>query len=138
MPPGRLIAMPRGAISLAPALALALLLAQGGCAASGGLRTLTLPRALGAADRVYLEVRLGAVAGGQEIELSTDRGRRLGVISPHAIRPGREAGTYTVSVPADAIRDGRVRIRLITTPAGGAARDANADEVRELRLIVNK
>ncbi|KRB07157.1 hypothetical protein [Lysobacter sp. Root690] len=126
--------MQRGAI----ALALALLLAQGGCVASGGVRTLTLPRALDAADRVYLEVRLGALASGQEIELSTDRGRRLGVISPHAIRPGREAGTYTVPLPADAIRDGGVRIRLITTPAGGAARDANVDEVREVRLIVNK
>lgn len=127
--------MQRGAI----ALALALLIAQGGCVASGGVRTLTLPRALdAAADSVYLQVRLGALAGGQEIELSTEGGRRLGVISPHGIRPGRDAGTYTVPVPADAIRDGRVRIRLITTPAGGAARDANADEVRDVRLIVNK
>lgn len=125
--------MQRGAI----ALALALLIAQGGCVASGGVRTLTLPSALNAADSVYLQVRLGAVAGGQEIELSTDDGRRLGVISPHGIRPGRDAGTYTVPVPADAIRDGRVRIRLITTPAGGAARDANADEVLEVRLVVN-
>lgn len=125
--------MQRGAI----ALTLALLIAQGGCVASGRVRTLTLPHALDAGDSVYLQVRLGALAGGQEIELSTDSGRRLGVISPHGIRPGRDAGTYTVPVPADAIRDGRVRIRLITTPAGGAARDTNADEVREVRLVVN-
>lgn len=122
----------------AVAFVLALLVAQGGCAASGRVRTLTLPHALDAADSVYLEVRLGALAGGQEIELSTDNGRRLGVISPHGIRPGRDAGIYTVPLPADAIRDGRVRIRLITTPAGGTARDANADEVREVRLVVNK
>ncbi|QWF15090.1 hypothetical protein [Lysobacter capsici] len=126
--------MQRGTV----AFALALLIAQGGCVAGGPLRTLTLPHALDAADNVYLQVRLGALAGGQEIELSTDSGRHLGAISPHGIRPGRDAGTYTVPVPADAIRDGRVRIRLITTPAGGAARDANSDEVREVRLIVNK
>lgn len=122
----------------AVAFVLALLIAQGGCATSWRVRTLTLPHALDAADNVYLEVRVGALAGGQEIELSTDNGRRLGVISPHGIRPGRDAGTYTVPLPADAIRDGRLRIRLITTPAGGTARDANADEVREVRLVVNK
>ncbi|MBW8811590.1 MAG: hypothetical protein JF591_22830 [Lysobacter sp.] len=125
--------MQRGTV----AFALALLIAQGGCVAGSPLRTLTLPHALDAADNVYLQVRLGALAGGQEIELSTDSGRHLGVISPHGIRPGRDAGTYTVPVPAEAIRDGRVRIRFITTPAGGAARDATADEVREVRLIVN-
>lgn len=122
--------MPRRAV----VLALAMLIAQSGCAAAGGYRTLTLAHPPRAGETVYLEVRLGALAGGQEIEVLGDDGRRLGVISPHAIRAGRDAGTYTVPLPAEAIRGTRVRIRLMTTPAGGAARDANADEVREVRV----
>lgn len=128
--------MRRAAGRCARVLALALLLAQGGCAASGGARSLRLAQAPEPGQTVYLEVRLGTLAGGQEIELRGDDGRLLGVISPHGIRPGREAGTYTLPLPADALRDGRVRLRLITTPAGGAPREASADEVREVRVIL--
>lgn len=130
--------MQNGAVRFGPVLALVLLISQGGCAASGGVRSLTLAHPLRAGETAYLEVRLGALPTGQEIELRSDTGRMLGVISPHAIRPGRDAGTYTVPLPNEVIRDGRIRIQLVTTPAGGAARDATEDEVRSVRVVVNK
>lgn len=126
--------MPRLAAAV---FALALLIAQGGCAAGRDYTDLTLPHALKPGERAFLEVELGALAAGHELELSSDTGARLGVISPHAIRPGRGAGTYTLPLPGDAVRDRRLRVRLRITRAGAAPREPSAEEVRGVRLVLS-
>lgn len=118
----------------APAL-FAVLLLQGGCAAAGDYRELALPHAPRPGERVYLEVRLGALAPGQELQLTDARGRSLGTLSPHGARAGREAGTFVLPVPADAVRAGRLRVRLSVTRAGAPARAPDDNEVEALRLV---
>ncbi|CAH1385148.1 hypothetical protein [Candidatus Nitrotoga sp. M5] len=121
----------------AAAFAFALLFVQCGHAAAQD-RVFTLPQPLGTGDTAYLEVKLGAIGPGQEIEITTTGGRTLGVISPHGIRAGHAAGTYTLPLPADAISHGRVAVKLMITRSDAAPRMPNADEVRGVRVVVSE
>ena len=120
----------------AAASALAMLFALCGRAAAQD-RTFTLPQPLQSGDTAFIEVTLGVIGPGQEIEITTPGGRTLGVISPHAIRAGNAAGTYTLPLPADAICHGRVAITLRVTRSDAKARMPTADEVRGVRVVVN-
>ncbi|QWP75756.1 hypothetical protein J5226_19415 [Lysobacter sp. K5869] len=113
----------------------AALLLQGGCAAAGDYRELALPQASRPGERLYLEVRLGALAPGQELQVSDARGRSLGTVSPYGVRAGNGGGTFVLPVPADAVRAGRLRVRLSVTRAGAPAREPASDEVEALRLV---
>ena len=86
---------------------------QGTNAGPGRVVNLVLPRDLGPDDAIVLEVKLGVIASGAEIEIETLTGKTLGVISPHGIRAGNEAGTYTVPIPPEAISDKRLSVRII-------------------------
>ncbi len=120
----------------AAAIALAMLFAQCGGAAAQDM-TLTLPQPFDAGDSAYIEVQVGVIGPGHEIEVKTADGRMLGVISPHGIRAGRAAGVYTLPLPADAICNGRVGITLMITRSDATPRVPDADEVRGVRVVVN-
>lgn len=120
----------------AAVIALAMLFAQCGRAAAQDM-TLTLPQPFDAGDSAYIEVQVGVIGPGHEIEVKTADGRMLGVISPHGIRAGRAAGTYTLPLPADVICNGRVGITLMITRSDAAPRVPDADEVRGVRVVVN-
>ncbi len=107
-------------------------------AGAGREVTLTLPHALRSGETAWLEVEVGAIERGEEIDIVTTSGRSLGVISPFGIRPGEQAGTYTVPVPADAIADGRVSLRLSVDQYGHAQRAPTAAEVRSVRVKVSR
>jgi hypothetical protein len=98
--------------------------------------TLALPHPLGAGETAFIEVQLGTVGKGHVINVTTAAGQRLGTISPFGARPGQSAGTYTLLVPSDAIRDGRIVIRLTVSRPGGASRAPTAQEVRGVKLGV--
>src|SRR5690242_139565 len=90
-------------------LAFCVLFAQ---SSSERTETLVLPHALHPGETAWLEVKVGVIARGAEIDISTTSGRLLGVVSPFGIRGGSQAGTYTVALPADAISNGRISVRL--------------------------
>jgi hypothetical protein len=119
----------------AAALALLGLLAQTGPAASADL-TLVLPHPLGPGETAWIEVQVGPIGRGQEIDVTTASGQELGVISPFGVRVGQDAGTYTLPVPGDAIRDGRVSLRLTISQSGAPRRAPTAQEVRSVKLSV--
>ena len=97
--------------------------------------TLVLPRPLAEGAQAWIDVQLGRLGPGQEIDVTTATGRDLGTISPFGMRAGQAAGTFTLPVPADAIVHGRLTIRLAVTQAG-ASRAPTADEVRGVTLKV--
>ena len=88
------------------------LLAQTAYAAPGRVVTLVLPRTLEANETAWIELKVGVISKSAEIEIETTEGRMLGVISPYGIRPGNEAGTYTVPLPEDAISNKGVSVRI--------------------------
>jgi hypothetical protein len=60
----------------------------------------------------------------------------IGVVSPFGVRTGQDAGTYPLPVPKEAIRDGRLSIRLTISRPGGSPRAPTAGEVRGVKLGV--
>jgi hypothetical protein len=98
--------------------------------------TLDLPRALAAGETAFIEVQVGPIGRGRTIEVTTASGQPLGTVSPFGVRTGQDAGTYPLPVPQDAIRDGRLSIRLTISQPGGASHAPTADEVRSVKLGV--
>jgi hypothetical protein len=98
--------------------------------------TLKLPRPLAAGETAFVEVQVGPIGRGRTIEVTTAAGQPLGTASPFGGRAGQDAGTYPLPVPQDAIRDGRLSIRLTISQPGGAPRAPTADEVRGVKLGV--
>jgi hypothetical protein len=123
------------------ACALIALLAQGAEAPaavtpSGAARTvLMLPRPPAAQEAVWLSVRVGVLRRGARVLVFSDEGTLLGAISPFAIPPGKEAGTYTIPLPENAVRDGRVVVRLVVEEREHAARPATGGEVEDVGLV---
>ncbi|MFC5324176.1 hypothetical protein [Bradyrhizobium oligotrophicum] len=96
---------------------------------------LVLPRPLGAGETAVIEIRLGALARGQEVTVTTASGMLLGTVSPFGLRAGEDAGTYALPVPTDAIGGGRLTIRLSISQPGGS-RAPTRQEVRSVTLKV--
>jgi hypothetical protein len=126
---------------LATALALLALLAHGGTplaqaedTAAAREVTLTLPHPLAAGEIAWLVVELGRLSRGQEIDVNTASGKRLGTISPYGTHIGQAAGTFTLPVPPDAIHDGKITVRLSISGGGAPPRAPAAREVRRVTL----
>jgi hypothetical protein len=122
-----------------PAYALIVLLICGATvvpasAAPSGTTVLTLPRPPAANEAVWLSVRVGVLRRGAKVLVLSDDGAILGAISPFALRPGREAGTYTIPLPDPAVRQGRVAVRLVVEE-GGVTRPATGGEVEDVALV---
>lgn len=120
--------------TLVATLFLALLL-QTTQAAPGRVVNLVLPREPAADESIWLEVKLGVIQRGAEVEIETTSGRFLGVISPHGIRTGDEAGTYTVPVPPEALSNKRLSLRL-TLSRQGRKRAPTMKEVKKVILKI--
>jgi hypothetical protein len=115
------------------ALALFAVLAQN---SAGRMVTLPLPHPIRAGETVFLELTIGAIERGAEIEITTPSGRSLGVVSPFAIRSGHPAGTYTVPLPSDAISGDRVSLRLSLDTHIRPQRAPTKQEVKSIRVKI--
>ncbi len=123
-------------VRAAAVLALCLCLAQSGAVAAAEDITVALPRPLQPGETAWLNVEIGAIARGQEITITSASGQLLGVISPFGIRAGQGAGKYTLPVPAEAIRNGQVTLRLTISEFGTPPRAPTSDEVHAVTLSV--
>ena len=121
---------------LLAAFALLTLIAQPVYAAPGRVVTLILPHKLQAGETAWLELKVGVIERGAEIEITTKEGRFLGVISPFGIPSGGQAGIYTVPLPADVISKDRVALRLTLNRDGHVQRAPTAKELKSLRVKI--
>jgi hypothetical protein len=104
--------------------------------APGRLVNLVLARSLGDDEAAAVELKLGVIERGAEVEVETASGKLLGVISPYGIRSGNAAGTYTLPLPPEAISNKRVSLRIILNLHSRGKRAPNAKEVRSIRLKI--
>lgn len=98
--------------------------------------TLALPHDLRPGEIAFLEVTVGAISRGREVEVTTADGRLIGTVSPFGVPSGAEAGTYAMPVPVDAIGDRMLPLRLRITRPDGPPRAPTADEVKVVRLTI--
>lgn len=101
-----------------------------------GETTLILPHPLRQGEAVVLAVTVGRISRGQTVEIATTDGRLIGTAAPFGPQRGQGAGTFTIPVPADAVRDGRLALRLRVTTHDAPPRPPTAEEVPELRLSI--
>jgi hypothetical protein len=99
-------------------------------------RTLTLPRSLHAGEIAVIELKVGRIARGQEIHITTASGRELGVVSPFGVKSGQAAGTYPIPVPADAVAGRRLTVQVTITGNGAPPRTPTEQEVRSIEIVV--
>lgn len=118
------------------ALAFFALMGQPAHESTGRVVTLPLPHALRAGEAIFLEVKVGAMEQKAEIEIEGTAGQPLGTISPFGIRAGQPAGVYTVPVPADAIANGRLVLRLFIEQSNHEERAPTAKEVGRIRVKI--
>ena len=104
----------------------------------GGWRVvkLVLPHALRAGETAVLELTVGPMERGMEIEIATTTGQLLGIVSPYGVRAANAAGTYAVPVPVSAISKNRISLRLSLIRGGHPPRAPSAKEVRHLRVRI--
>ena len=105
--------------------------------AEDSLITLTAPHPLQAGEAAFLEIKLGSIDRGLRVEIETEAGRRLGVLSPFGVRSGKDAGTYTVPVPSDAIVKDRLKVRIIIND-GRTKRTPAHEEIRSVILKIDE
>jgi hypothetical protein len=119
---------------LATLFAVALLAQTSG--APGRVVNLVLPRSLNEDEGVAVELKLGVLERGAEIEVQTTAGKTLGVISPYGIRSGNEAGTYTLPVPAEEISNNQISLRITLNRHSRAKRAPTTQELRTVKLTI--
>jgi hypothetical protein len=120
---------------VAAVLGLLAILVLGGGIAVAQERTLPLPPTFRAGETAWIEVEVGPV-GRREVTIATASGRIIGVISPFGPRAGETAGVYALPLPAEAIADGQVTIRLTITQTGGPARAPTEQEVPRVTVRI--
>ncbi|WP_448956383.1 hypothetical protein [Labrys neptuniae] len=103
---------------------------------TGSERSFTLPRQPAAGDIAWLELEVGPIARGQQIQVRTAQGQMLGAVSPFGVRSGKDAGIYTLPVPAGAIRDRVLSLRVTIESAGVPPRPPTPAELKSLKLHV--
>jgi hypothetical protein len=96
----------------------------------------TLPHPPRQGEAAILALTLGPLTRGQTVEVATADGVPIGAAAPFGPQRGQGAGTVTIPVPAGALRDGRLELRLRITAQDGRFRPPTADEVKELRLSI--
>jgi len=90
---------------------------------------------LRAGESASLVVRVGVIPRGAEIEITATSGILVGVISPYGIRPGREAGAYTIPLPAAAISGRRVTL-LLSLNTNRRQRAPTTKEVKRVEVKI--
>src|ERR1700733_5281318 len=105
---------------------------------TGRTVSLALPKVLAENDGVWLELKIGNLTKGSEIEIWSVEGRFLGVISPFgpASRDTRVVATYVFPIPRDAVDNDRLEIRLVVDGPNHVERAPTKRNVRSVKLKV--
>jgi len=99
---------------------------------------LRLPKSAAPDGRIWLELKVGVLTRGTEIEIRAADGRILGVISPYGakFRDADAVSIYAVPIPRDVVDDGQLAVRLIVTGPNRSQRTPTKRDIRSVRLKV--
>ena len=96
--------------------------------------TLTLPRAAAAGEVVHLHLIAGALPRGARIVVRLPNGQVAGTATRYGGRTDQPAGEYIIPLPPEAIRNGKVKLR-IDVEEDGTERAPKRGEVRKVELV---
>jgi hypothetical protein len=107
--------------------------------AVGRVVELAVAKSIAAENQVSLQITVGALRKGTEVEVRAEDGRLLGVISPFGSRPAqpKDRSTYTIPVPRDVVKKGRLSVRLILNAPDHSKRAPTQSEVSKVQVSVH-
>lgn len=99
--------------------------------------TLTLPHAPARHEAVWLRVVAGKLPPGARLIVRTSDREIVGSVAPFGVRPGQEAGVYTIPLPESAVANGKLSLSIeLEDRAARAVRAPTPQEVKELSLVL--
>ncbi len=102
---------------------------------SRGKLTLPLARQPAANEMLVIRIWVGAISQGTKIVVRATDQEIAGTIVPFGVRPGQKAGMHTIAVPASAVNDKKVSLRLEVLEKGAkAARAPSRLEIEDAKL----
>jgi hypothetical protein len=96
---------------------------------------LVLSRPLPPGGSAFLEVRVGPLAAGQRVRVTTSTGEPLGTVSPFGQVARESGGVYSLPVPSDAIRNDVLSVRITLLDGNKPPRAPTAAEVQSLKVM---
>jgi hypothetical protein len=96
--------------------------------------TLTLPRAAATGEAVHLHLVAGVLPRGARVVVRLPNGQIAGTATRYGGRTDQPAGEYIIPLPPEAIRNGKVTLR-VEVEEDGTAREPKSGEVRKLELV---
>jgi hypothetical protein len=102
---------------------------------SRGKLTLPLARQPAANEMLVVQIGVGAIGQGTKIVVRVSDEETAGTIVPYGVRAGQKAGMFTIPVPANAVADKKVSLRLEVLEKGAkAARAPKRAEIEDAKL----
>jgi hypothetical protein len=98
--------------------------------------TLTAPRAATAGEGFRVRVVTGPLQRGQRIIARLPDGEIVGSVAPYGTRSAQHGGSYILSLPADAVHDGKLTLHLELSEHDRATRAPTDREVESVDLLV--
>lgn len=95
-----------------------------------------VPKSIAEADNVVLEVKIGTLPKGAEIEINTADGRFLGVISPFGSSPQETdaVATYVIPLPRDLTGEKRLNLLFKFSGAVYSRRAPTSRDIRSVKI----
>jgi hypothetical protein len=103
--------------------------------AESGAVTVTLPRAAGAGEAVWLELHAGNLARGAILQVRSSTGALLLAVASPTGAVGQGAGTFKVPIPSNLVAEGKVSLKLEVKEPGAPARPPRPGEVESIEPI---
>jgi hypothetical protein len=98
--------------------------------------SLTAPRAAIEGEGFRLRVIAGPLQRGQRIIARLPDGKIVGSVAPYGTRSAEHGGSYILSLPSGAVRDGKLTLHLELSEHDRATRAPTDREVKSVDLLV--
>jgi hypothetical protein len=96
---------------------------------------LQVPRAAGADEAIWLQIRTGQLPPGAKVRILGEDGEAIAAIAPFGASRVQGPVSSTVSLPATAVKSSSVRLRLEVEEPGAAARAPISGEIESVELV---
>ena len=111
------------------------------CCGAGGQEaaltlTLTVARAPAPGEAIRVRVSAGVLPHGARIIVRTADGKIAGAVAPYGIPPGSKAGVYTIPIPAQEVKDGKLSLSFELKDRYGSVRAPTRDEVEGAEVVL--
>jgi hypothetical protein len=93
-----------------------------------------ITRPLASGETAFLEVVVGELEHGVEIDVRREDGRLIGVISPFGARSSKAGGTYSIPIPAELLVGTSLALVFVVEKQGCPNRPPTRKEIPNVRL----